>query len=105
MSDRETVQLASDERSVFTAVCDIIAVVLVRDGDDIEIGMDTQVMADLGIQSIDLVELSVQLQDHYGERVNLAGFLPDLDFEQIIELSVGQLVRHIARSLADTEES
>ena len=45
-------------------VADLIAVVL-KDvgGVDIEIGMDTQFLADLDMESIDLVTLSVQLQD------------------------------------------
>lgn len=103
MSDRETAELASGERRVFADVCDMIAVVL----DDVgvaglEIGMQSQLLTDLGMQSIDLVELSVQLQDHYGKQVNLTGFLTGFE---IIELTVGQLVRHVASLLADTEES
>lgn len=106
MSDSETVRQATGERSVLAEVSDMIAVVLEDVGGvGSEIGMDTQFLADLDMESIDLVALSVHLQDHYGEQVNFAEFIAGFDVDEIIELSVGHLVAHITRSLAEAGES
>ncbi|MGH3906465.1 MAG: acyl carrier protein [Pseudonocardiaceae bacterium] len=106
MSDREPVRTATDECRVLAEVSDMIAVVLEDVGGvDIEIGMNTQFLGDLDMESIDLVALSVQLRDYYGEDVNFAEFIAGFDVDEIIELSVGHLVGHITRSLAEAGES
>lgn len=105
MSDSKTVQLGSDERSVFTDVCEMISVVLDGVGyADIEIGMESRILADLGMQSIDLAELSVHLEDHYGEQVNFAEIIGGLDVDVMNEMTVGKLVAHITHSLVDIGE-
>lgn len=106
MSSRGTVPLSTDEQAVLANVAEMIAVVLADDGGvDIEIGMDTQFIADLDMESIDLVALAAQLQDHYGERVNFAEFLASFDIDEIFVLTVGRLVHHIVGSPAATGES
>ncbi|HVW40858.1 MAG TPA: phosphopantetheine-binding protein [Amycolatopsis sp.] len=66
------------------------------DVDDIEITMDTTFHEDLELESIDLVVLADRLQQHYGEQVNLAEFLADKELDEVIELTVGALVRFVA---------
>ncbi|MCQ9181599.1 acyl carrier protein [Streptomyces sp. IBSBF 2953] len=73
--------------------------------DDVEIGMGTTFNRDLELESIDLVTLAGLLQERYGERVNFAEFLADMEFEEIIELTVGRLVEYVVTSLKATEAS
>ncbi|MGW4522251.1 acyl carrier protein [Amycolatopsis sp. NPDC004378] len=70
--------------------------------DDAEITMDTTFHDDLELESVDLVALSGQLREHYGDRVNFATFIAERDLEEIIALTVGELVRHIVASLRET---
>ncbi|MGW2327586.1 acyl carrier protein [Streptomyces sp. NPDC001700] len=70
--------------------------------DDIEVAMDTRFTDDLELESIDLVTLAGTLQDRYGQEVNFAEFVADLELDEIIGLTVGQLVEYIVRCLAVT---
>jgi acyl carrier protein len=69
--------------------------------DDAEITMDTTFHDDLELESVDLVALSGQLREHYGERVNFATFIAERDLDEIIALTVGELVRYIVTSLRE----
>ncbi|WP_410643740.1 acyl carrier protein [Amycolatopsis sp. lyj-346] len=70
--------------------------------DDTEITMDTTFHDDLELESVDLVALSGQLREHYGDRVNFATFIAERDLDEIIALTVGELVRYIVGSLRAT---
>ncbi|MFF7241017.1 phosphopantetheine-binding protein [Streptomyces collinus] len=71
--------------------------------DDVEIGLSTTFNRDLELESIDLVTLAALLEERYGRRVNLAEFLAGMEFDEIIELTVGRLVEHVVLSLRSTE--
>ncbi|ATL80552.1 MULTISPECIES: acyl carrier protein [Streptomyces] len=65
--------------------------------DDIEITMETRFTEDLELESIDLVTLAGSLEARYGRQVNFAEFVADLELEEIIDLTVGQLVEYVVR--------
>ncbi|MFJ6016726.1 acyl carrier protein [Streptomyces sp. NPDC092952] len=67
--------------------------------DDIGIDRDTRFHDDLELESIDLVTLAGSLREHYGERVNVALFIADLELDEIIALTVGRLVDFVTDSL------
>ena len=69
--------------------------------DDAEIGLDTRFHEDLELESIDLVTLAGKLEERYGNRVNFAEFIADLELEEIIALTVGRLVEYAAAALRD----
>ncbi|AJE85465.1 MULTISPECIES: acyl carrier protein [Streptomyces] len=71
--------------------------------DDAEITRETLFHDDLELESIDLVALAGSLREHYGERVNVALFIADLELDEIIALTVGQLVDYVAESLRAAE--
>lgn len=71
--------------------------------DEAEIGRETTFHEDLELESIDLVTLSGSLREHYGDRVNFAEFVADLELDEIIALTVGQLVDFVVASLRGTE--
>ncbi|MEU8638914.1 phosphopantetheine-binding protein [Amycolatopsis sp. NPDC048633] len=94
---------ATDEATVLARLSEMLQELLEEYGlDDAEITMDTTFHDDLELESVDLVALSGQLREHYGERVNFATFIAERDLEEIIALTVGELVRYIVASLRAT---
>jgi acyl carrier protein len=71
--------------------------------DDLVIGPRTTFNRDLELESIDLVTLAGLLQERYGDRVNFAEFLAGMEFDEIIELTVGRLVEYVVASLQAAE--
>ncbi|MEO7194664.1 MAG: phosphopantetheine-binding protein [Pseudonocardiaceae bacterium] len=67
---------------------------------DMNIGMDTSFDADLELESIEFVRLAAKLTEHYGERVNFVAFLADRGIDEIINLTVGAVVRHVVDRMA-----
>lgn len=93
----------TDEATVLTQLAGMLQELLEEYGlEDAEITMDTTFHDDLELESVDLVALSGQLREHYGERVNFATFIAERDLDEIIALTVGELVRHIVASLRAT---
>ncbi|TDB82917.1 acyl carrier protein [Actinomadura sp. KC216] len=63
---------------------------------DVEIGPGTAFGDDLGLESIEFVALVDRLRTHYGDRVDFPAFIAGLDLDQLINLTIGDLVDHIA---------
>jgi acyl carrier protein len=68
----------------------------------LDIGMDTSFEADLELESIEFVKLATMLTEHYGERVDFVAFLADKELDEIIGLTVGEVVSYVASCLALT---
>ena len=62
---------------------------------DVPITCDTTFGEDLALESIEFVALAEKLQQRYAGRVDFTAFLADLDLDQIIAMTVGQLVGFI----------
>ncbi|WP_050800143.1 phosphopantetheine-binding protein [Streptomyces himastatinicus] len=93
-----------DAPAVLADVAGMLRTMLDEDGlDDIEVAMDTRFTDDLELESIDLVTLAGTLQDRYGQEVNFAEFVADLELDEIIGLTVGQLVQYIVRCLSTAQ--
>jgi acyl carrier protein len=97
MSDTNT---AVGKASVLQTVSRMIEEVLGEDMLLDEITMDTLFSEDLELESIEFVALSEQLQAHYGDQVDFVAWLSGMELPEIIGLSVGQLVDHIASCLS-----
>ncbi|MFF5189129.1 acyl carrier protein [Streptomyces sp. NPDC000345] len=93
--------VTADEESVLADLTGMLTRLLEDEYgvDDAEIGMETTFHRDLELESIDLVTLAGLLQERYGDRVNFAEFLAGMEFDEIIELTVGRLVTHVVTSL------
>jgi acyl carrier protein len=63
---------------------------------DVDIDMDTSFQDDLEIESIEFVALAEQLHQRYGEEVDFVAWLADKELDDIIALTVGELVTFIA---------
>jgi len=62
---------------------------------DVEITPDTTFSDDLALESIELVALAEKLQDRYGGRVNFVSFIGGMDIDDIMAITVGQLVGYV----------
>ena len=97
---------AANEVTVLAQLSEMLRELLEEYGLDVEdtaeITMDTTFHDDLELESVDLVALSGRLREHYGDRVNFATFIAERDLDEIIALTVGELVRHIVVSLRVT---
>ncbi|WP_221760855.1 acyl carrier protein [Kibdelosporangium aridum] len=84
------------ESEVLDEVIRLIAEVV---GEDVLLGMevtaDTTFSDDLGLESIEFVALADRLREQYGAQVDLVAFLGDMDIDEIMAMTVGQLVGHI----------
>jgi len=93
---------AANEVTVLAQLAGMLRELLEEYGlDDAEITMETTFHDDLELESVDLVALSGQLREHYGDRVNFATFIAERDLDEIIALTVGELVRYIVASLRE----
>ncbi|UGY94916.1 acyl carrier protein [Streptomyces gobiensis] len=61
-----------------------------------EVTLGTTFNADLALESIEFVALAELLHQRYGSGVDLIGFLAERDMEEILAMTVGDLVSHIA---------
>jgi acyl carrier protein len=52
--------------------------------------------ADLRLDSIEVAALGQALAGRFGERVDLPGFLAELSFDRLVELTVADLVGYVA---------
>lgn len=94
---------AYDEDTVLAQIATMLRELPDAGLDDAEIDRDTLFHDDLELESIDLVALAGALREHYGERVNVALFIADLELDEIIALRVGQLVDYVTASLRASE--
>lgn len=62
---------------------------------DVEVGPETTFSDDLALESIEFVALVDRLRAHYGDRVDFPAFIAGLDLDQIMNLTVGDVVDHI----------
>ncbi|MFJ3776108.1 acyl carrier protein [Streptomyces sp. NPDC090075] len=97
--------IRADEGPVFADITDMLACLLEDEYglDDVDIDMTSTFHRDLELESIDLVTLAGLLEQRYGTRVNFAEFLAGMEFDEIIELTVGRLVEYVVWSLKATE--
>jgi acyl carrier protein len=83
-------------REVLETVAGLLREVI---GDELELAppieMGTSFGRDLEVESIELVALAEKLGERYGKGVDLAGWLSNKTLDEIIALTVGDLVEHV----------
>ncbi|HZD15060.1 MAG TPA: phosphopantetheine-binding protein [Pseudonocardiaceae bacterium] len=65
----------------------------------LDIGLDTSFDTDLELESIEFVRLAAMLTEHYGDRIDFVRFLADKGLNEIIDMTVGEVVTYIAHRL------
>lgn len=68
----------------------------------LDIGMDTSFDAELELESLEFVKLATMLNERYGDRIDFVVFLAGKELEEIIGLTVGEVVAYIASCLTLT---
>ena len=92
--------MASTE-DVLNGVADAIRTVIGEDWIlDEEIELTTSFADDLELESIEFVALAEELQKTYGANLNFVDWLSDKDLDEIIGLTVGDVVEFIAQCLS-----
>jgi acyl carrier protein len=82
---------------LFTEITGILRDIVRSDGQDAGvIGAGTRLEGDLRLDSIEMATLAARLRERYGPRVDLLGFLATLELDELIGLTVGQLVERVA---------
>lgn len=99
--------VSADEAAVLADLTEMLGRLMADEYglDDVEIGPHTTFNRDLELESIDLVTLAGLLQERYGDRVNFAEFLAGMEFDEIIELTVGRLVEYVVAGLKNAGAS
>ena len=64
-----------------------------------DITMDTTFGGDLELESIEFVALAERLRTEFGERVNFVAFLATKQVDDMVSLTVGDVVRYVATCL------
>lgn len=67
---------------------------------NLNIDMGTSLDEDLELESIEFVKLATMLTERYGDRVDFVAFLAAKELDEIIEMTVGDLVIYLANCLA-----
>ncbi|WP_278315189.1 acyl carrier protein [Lolliginicoccus levis] len=103
MSNNPATETLSEDE-VFDAIVGMLADMLeLFDVDPSDVTRETEFHDDLEMESIDLVALSGLLRERWGDRVNFAQFIAGMELEQIMHVTVGQLVDFVVESLNSTE--
>jgi acyl carrier protein len=67
--------------------------------EDLDVTMDSVITEDLELESIEFVALAEKLRDRYGERVDFVDWIAGMELEEIIGLTVGQVVDFVGSCL------
>lgn len=67
----------------------------------IPITMETTFGGDLELESIEFVALADRLRTEFGERVNFVAFLSQMNVDDMVSLTVGDVVRYVAGRLRE----
>jgi len=66
-----------------------------------DFGPATRLDGDLLLEDADMAAFGEALRRRYGDRIDLVGFVADLDIDRIIALSVADVADYVARCCAD----
>lgn len=97
-------ETAPSEAAVLDVVRAIVTEVIGEEyASELDIGLSTCFYTDVEIESIELVALGEKLQAHYGDRVDFAGWLATMEVDDIITMTVGDLVGRIVHPRSEHE--
>lgn len=84
-------------------IAELLRQVVGEDGGWLDaVGPDSRIDGDLLVESHELAAWSLALGRRYGERIDLVAHVAGLDIDQIIELTLADVARYVARYLDAT---
>lgn len=63
--------------------------------EDMDISKESSFTRDLEMDSIEIVSFSEKVKSHFGEHVDFTGWLSGMDLDQLINLSLGDIIKYI----------
>lgn len=63
--------------------------------EDMDITKESSFTRDLEMDSIEIVSFSEKVKSHFGEHVDFTGWLSGMDLDQLINLSLGDIIKYI----------
>ena len=88
---------AAGGSELFAAIAGILREVTGADDDwAARIAPESALEGDLGLASMELAAVGERLRAVYGARVDLAAHVAELDIDQLIDLTVADLVHYVA---------
>ncbi len=69
-----------------------------------ELSPETSLSDDLALESVEFVALGGKLQSTFGDKVNFAEFVADLDLDGIMNLTIGDVVAYLYTRLNTTAD-
>jgi acyl carrier protein len=67
---------------------------------DFDIDPETRFNDDLELESIEFVKIADAIQAHYGQELDIIGWLSGKSIQELIGLSVGELTDYVAGAVA-----
>ena len=93
----------TQSEDVLATVVDTIRKTIGEDWiDDFDIGPQTRFTDDLEIESIEFVKMADALQAHFGESVDIIGWLSSKSLHELIQLNVGDIADYVATHLPES---
>jgi acyl carrier protein len=100
LSEEQPYALLYTFDGIFATVMEVIAGIVGEDYIiDLQVEADTRFEADLELESIEIVQLAEELIARYEGRVDFVSWFASMELDDLIELSVGELVEFIFESL------
>jgi acyl carrier protein len=73
--------------------------------EECEVGLDSTFAEDIELESMEMMEIAERLMQTYEGKVDFIAWFADMELEEIIELTLGQLIDFIVRSLEESGET
>jgi len=88
-----------DKESVFKTVSELLTKMLGDWEYAGELTSETLLVADLGLESLDVVVLGETIQKHYDAAIPFARFLADIGQQEVRDICVGEFVEFVHQHL------
>jgi acyl carrier protein len=73
--------------------------------EECEVGLESTFAEDIELESMEMMEIAERLMITYEGKVDFVAWFADMELEEIIDLTLGQVIDFIVKSLEDSENA
>jgi acyl carrier protein len=73
--------------------------------EECEVTLDSTFAEDIELESMEMMEIAERLMLEYEGRVDFVAWFADMELEELIDLTLGQVIDFIVKSLEETENA
>jgi acyl carrier protein len=73
--------------------------------EECEVGLESTFAEDIELESMEMMEIAERLMITYEGKVDFVAWFADMELEEIIDLTLGQVIDYIVKSLEDSENA